>query len=100
MADLDAKGMGKRGLGDHNDNTGCCVDFDSFIGGISFKRRDCHTVIWVVSNHFAISSRFRRCPRDMRSKRGANTGIEKDHHLKDDYVRFSVAPATSRKVVS
>lgn len=85
-------GMGKHGFVSRNDNGGKFGDFCSLhrlvIGSTLFEQRVCGnpTDRWVSINrhrmsNYAISRRFRNCIVDVRNKRGAGIGSEKDHYL-------------------
>jgi len=85
------KVMGRHGLGDRNENGEMLVDFcvshRLTIGGSLFPHKTCNKITWVSPDgrtenqidHCMIQQKWRKCLRDVRSRRGADVGS--DHHL-------------------
>jgi hypothetical protein len=104
------KVMGRHGLGVRNDNGERFIDYCNthqlVIGGTIFQHKPCHKISWVSTDrrrtsnqidHFAICSRFRACLSDVRNRRGADIGYERDHHLMIAEVQLKTAAATKKK---
>lgn len=93
--------MGKRGLGDRNDNATMFVDFCNFISGTLFEYRACQKVSWISADrhltsnqidHFIIKNKFRSCLMDVANMRDANIDLERDHYLMVAYVLLPLLP--------